>query len=208
MSQYRRGVVLGFHGCDAEVAAKILASGKMRASSEEYDWLGPGAYFWEADAERALEWAKAKVSRGAYSKAAVVGAVIDLGHCLDLTTRGDLALLVDAHASLEAARTKAGLPMPVNRDPKGVAGRDRLLRYLDCAVIEHLHENIEGDRLEREARGEPVLIPPFDTVRGLFLEGEAVYPGGGFYTHTHTQIAVRNPENILGLFNPRLTVLA
>ncbi len=47
------------------------------------------------------------------------------------------------------------------------------------------------------------FIPPFDTVRGLFVEGNAVYAGGGFYELTHAQIAVRNDTCIKGVFLPR-----
>jgi hypothetical protein len=42
----------------------------------------------------------------------------------------------------------------------------------------------------------------FDSVRGLFPEGEELYPGAGFKDRTHIQIAVCNPDRILGLFYP------
>jgi hypothetical protein len=203
MSRLRTGFVLGYHGCDAEVADKILHGGPFKHSEEDFDWLGPGAYFWEADPHRAREWSNSKVEQGAYKQAAVVGAVIDLGECLDLTTRGDLALLADAYASFEKAQQKAGLPMPENRNPQRVPGDDKVLRYLDCAVIKHLHENVEDDAREYRSRGEAPPIAPFDTVRGLFVEGSNLYPGGGFYSHTHTQIAVRNETCIKGVFIPR-----
>lgn len=203
MSRLRPGFVLGYHGCDAETAEAIIGGGSMRQSEEDFDWLGPGAYFWEADPQRAQEWADAKVTRGAYKRGAVVGAVIDLGNCLDLTTRGDLALLADAYSSFERAQRIAGLALPKNRDPRGLSGEDKVLRYLDCAVIKHLHQNIEDDAREYRLRGETPPIAPFDTVRGLFVEGGQLYPGGGFYSHTHTQIAVRNEACIKGVFTPR-----
>ncbi len=206
MSQLRAGFVIGFHGCDAATARAIIAGeASVRQSAEDYDWLGPGAYFWEGDARRAQEWAEAKVARGAYSEPAVVAAVIDLGHCLDLTTRDDLALLADAYTSLESGRLAAGLEMPSNRDLAKRPG-DKLLRYLDCAVIKHLHENIEAEAAEALSRGERGLVRPFDTVRGLFIEGAAIYPGGGFHSLTHTQIAVRNDAAIKGVFLPRRSV--
>ncbi|MFN9610672.1 MAG: hypothetical protein ACK546_00735 [bacterium] len=34
----------------------------------------------------------------------------------------------------------------------------------------------------------------------MFEEGELVYPGAGFRDRTHVQIAIRNPEMILGYF--------
>ena len=42
----------------------------------------------------------------------------------------------------------------------------------------------------------------FDSVRGLFPEGEELYPGAGFRDRNHIQIAVCNQALILGLFYP------
>jgi hypothetical protein len=51
--------VLGFHGCDASVAREAVLDGADVIQSEkDYDWLSPGAYFWESDPLRALEWAE------------------------------------------------------------------------------------------------------------------------------------------------------
>ncbi len=82
------GLILGYHGCDAEVAETLLAGEPFEISRNAYDWLGFGAYFWEGDPERGLQWAHLMQQRGAPITApAVVGAVIDPGWCLDLTTR-------------------------------------------------------------------------------------------------------------------------
>jgi hypothetical protein len=78
---------------------------------------------------------------------------------------------------------------------KGMDGNDRPLRFLDCAVIKHLHEIVEA---EPRAGG----VQPFDTVRGLFVEGERAYPGSAFRAKSHVQIAVRNADCIKGLFYP------
>lgn len=74
--------------------------------------------------------------------------------------------------------------MPANKDLRNDANQDNLLRFLDCSVIRHLHsinESEENGDLQR-----------FDTVRGLFVEGEPAYPGGQFFNKTHTQVAVRS----------------
>ena len=134
---------------------------------------------------------------------AVVGAVIELGNCLDLTIRGHLELLADAYRSLESGLTKAGKPIPETKGSTRAGTDDHPLRYLDCAVIKHLHENIEADAKETRAHGGVPIFEPFDTVRGLFHEGGQLYPGGGFYTHTHAQIAVRSLDSIRGFFRPR-----
>lgn len=49
---------------------------------------------------------------------------------------------------------------------------------------------------------------PFDTVKGVFVEGEQAYPGSGFSDKTHIQIAVRNPKMIKGVFRVDQELLA
>lgn len=197
MSRLQTSFVLGYHGCDREVAEAVIAGKSDLLQSEQgYDWLGPGAYFWEFDPQRAVEWAEAQAARKRYAAPGVIGAVIDLRNCLDLVARENLEIVRSAFDSFSEMQEKAGLPMPENRpvpaDPTG----EPLLRYLDCAVIQHLHQIIET--------GQSIgVIEPYDTVRGMFHEGEELYPGSGFRIRNHVQIAVRNPKCILGLFHPR-----
>lgn len=60
MSRLATAFVLGYHGCDKATADKVLGGHDehLKASQEDFDWLGTGAYFWEADPRRALEWAR------------------------------------------------------------------------------------------------------------------------------------------------------
>ncbi|MBK9648990.1 MAG: hypothetical protein IPO67_28230 [Deltaproteobacteria bacterium] len=46
--------------------------------------------------------------------------------------------------------------------------------------------------------------PPveLDTVRGVFVEGDEASPGARIHLKTHVQIAVRNPDCIIGYFKP------
>lgn len=174
----------------------MLEGAAILQSDRDYDWLGPGAYFWESDPARALEWAEWKVEIGDYRRAAVVGAVIDLRNCLDLVSREDVELLRAAHKSFIALQMKGGLPIPKNRNPRGSKNKDRVLRYLDCAVFRHLHRIIEG-LAERDPD-----IGAFDTIRGMFVEGGKAYSGSGIYRKSHVQIAVRNEACIKGIFFP------
>ncbi len=73
--------------------------------------------------------------------------------------------------------------------PRNVGGDDLLARNLDCAVINHLHDS-------RSRAGQQ----PFDTVRGVFMEGQHLYENSGFRRKTHIQICVRNPDAIKGVF--------
>ncbi len=47
MHRLSTSFVLGYHGCEAAVAEKLLAGEPFKASSNDYDWLGPGIYFWK-----------------------------------------------------------------------------------------------------------------------------------------------------------------
>jgi len=190
MERFAR-VVLGYHGCRAPVAADLL-SGRLSIddwapSENAHDWLGHGLYFWEHSPERALEWARRKVARdGLGEQPGVVGAVIQLGACLDLTNVAYTALLGRAHRHMRESYRKAGRPLLAN------TGRDRDLknRQLDCLVINWLH------RESGQAR--------FETVRGIFPEGGPAYLGAKIMKQTHIQIVVRNKHCILGVFRPNM----
>ena len=86
----------------------------------------------------------------------------------------------------------AGVDMPINKDPLKISSKDRILRKLDCAVITTLHKLTQNAGL-----------PPYDSVRGVFWEGEELYPGAGFREKNHIQIAIINPNCIKGFFLPR-----
>ena len=197
MSRLATSFVLGYHGCDETVGLQaIRGETSLLQSDKDYDWLGPGAYFWEADPQRALEWAEAKFENTEAAKPFVIGAVIDLRHCLDLTNRNDLDILRAAYEAFVATQKISGLPLPKNRNIKHDLHSDQLLRFLDCAVINHLHSMID------QSRDEDPDLESYDTVRGIFTEGGELYPGSGFKQKSHTQIAVRNPRCIRGLFIP------
>lgn len=181
-------LVIAFHGCDKAVFDDVVkGGGQLKPSQNDYDWLGGGVYFWEQNYERALRWAEQKKSWGSFDEPAVIGAVIDLGRCLNLTDSRYIDLLEEEYSLLKKDTELLNLSLPVNE------GRapDKLFRKLDCAVVEHLHARIEGEGLE-----------PFDSARGLFSEGEPIYEGAGFKKKTHVQICVRNPNCIKGYFSP------
>ena len=73
-----RAFVLGFHGCDLALARRVVAGeAQLRPSSNLYDWLGSGLYFWEDSPARGLRWAQAEAARdtGKIRQPAVLGAV-------------------------------------------------------------------------------------------------------------------------------------
>lgn len=175
--------ILGYQGCDKSVADRLVKGTlSFKPSNNDYDWLGPGIYFWEANPRRGLEFARELESRreGNIQNPAVVGAVIELGLCLDLTSNAGIEHFVDAYKQIEAISKKAEMPRN---------SQDLLQRKLDCAVIKKVHEMREEDGK-----------PPINTVRGVFIEGKPVFCGSGVYEKTHIQIAVRDLDCIKGVF--------
>ncbi|WKL15651.1 hypothetical protein QYQ99_25530 [Comamonas testosteroni] len=160
----------------------------LTPSAKSYDWLGSGIYFWEGSLARAWDWARSYESRGKIKKAFVLGAVIDLKHCLDMFDSGSSEQVLAAYQSLESFMHQSQTPMPENT---GAAALDKPARHLDCAVMNTLHQ-MRKDR----------KLPAYDSVRGAFLEGNAIYPDAGFRSHTHIQICVRTTACIKGYFKP------
>lgn len=169
-----------------------MSGDNFRASQNDYDWLGPGIYFWEANPQRGLGFAHELKSRrqSKIKTPVVIGAVIELGLCLDLTTSAAIQQVRDAHQELRGVFETAGNVLPKN-------SADLLRRNLDCAVIRVLHD------IRTNAK-EPAL----DTVRGVFVEGDPIFPNSGLREKTHIQIAVCNPECIKGVFRVQDRFLA
>ncbi|WP_038033695.1 hypothetical protein [Thermopetrobacter sp. TC1] len=182
--------VLGFHGCDRRVAERLIRRRELfRRSENSYDWLGHGIYFWLENPRRACEWARERARLQKEFVPAVVGAIINLGNCLDLTTSAGIEHVKLGYLALKGDYAERGVPLPENSRAHEKDG-DRLIRRLDCVVINQTCQLLEDN-------GTPV-----DTVKGIFTEGGWAYPGAGFKERTHTQICVRNPECILGVFYP------
>ena len=183
-------LVLAYHGCDIKVRDEIILGSDMKRSENPYDWLGHGIYFWENDEKRAYEWALSLKSAKKIETPAVVGAVLDLGNCLNLMDRDSIEMLRIGYQVLKEDTEDLGITMPENINIQNDDGW--LLRNRDCAVIGKVHQFVKENNLT-----------PYDSVRGLFEEGDRVYPGSGFKEKTHVQICVINPNCIIGCFIPR-----
>ncbi len=198
MYSKRSGLILGFHGCDVSVRDKVICRKGilLKPSNNKYDWLGGGVYFWENNYERAFDFAEFlknnppanKTQR--IEKPGVIGAIIDLGFCLDLLDSRNLSILQQGYLTLKELNEKQGLRIPHNVPLN--ENNDLLVRNLDCAVIEFIHQHRKENNL-----------PEFDSVRGVFFEGNELYPNAGFKEKNHIQIAIRNPNCIKGYFYPR-----
>ena len=189
----RSNLVVGFHGCDKSVVDAVIAGKtELLASANDYDWLGSGIYFWENNEDRAWQWAKQLSTRKSSSvkEPAVIGAIIDLGYCLDLTDSFYLQELKTSYSVLKELYADANMPLPRNE----TIGKstDLLIRKLDCAVVQTaLTYNQDAN------------AHPYDSVKGVFWEGQELYPNAGFREKNHIQICVCNPNCIKGYFLPR-----
>ena len=189
MAYHQPFQITGFHSCDKEVGLKILnGEEELNPSDNPWDWLGPGVYFWEQNPGRALEYAVEvakghQKNNGAIKTPFVIGAIIELGNCLNLIEPKSINIVKEAHTSLEQIIRQSGEDMPVNKGPN---------RKLDCAVIKYVHQsNKEGG------------LAQYDTIRSSFLEGTQIYPGSNFTDRLHIEICVLNPDLIKGYFLPK-----
>lgn len=180
--------ITGFHSCDKKIGLEII-NGKygLNPSTNSYDWLGGGIYFWEQNPVRAMEYAlecakqKQKFS-GAIETPFVIGAMIELGNCLNLLEPNSLSIIRKAYLGLKELCEQSDEIMPVNKGAN---------RALDCAVIQYLHQS------NRKSR-----IKPYDTIRSAFMEGGLVYPNSNFTDRLHIEICVLNKNLIKGYFLP------
>jgi hypothetical protein len=204
MYNQRPNLILGFHGCDKSVCDELLQNpNKYKTSNEDYDWLGNGIYFWENNYARALEWAKDKKNRGGIKAPAVIGAVLQLGNCCDLTDKSSIDVVKSYYKNLKEDFDDLGLDLPVNKDLRTDKHKDKLLRELDCTVLEYMHSQIlDAYQKDIKTKGYSEYVI-YDSTRGVFTEGGPAYNGAGIFDKSHIQICIRNSNCIKGFFLPR-----
>lgn len=189
MPEYQSANIIGFHSCDIEVGIKLLnGEADILPSENNWDWLGPGSYFWEQDASRSLIYATENAAgkqknRKPAKTPFVIGAIIELGNCLNLVESTSLQILSEAYEGLKEITDRSNEIMPANKNNN---------RALDCAVIKYIHET-------NKKKG----LPPCDSIRCAFPEGEEAYPGAMITSRLHIQVCVCNPDCIKGYFLPR-----
>jgi hypothetical protein len=107
---------------------------------------------------------------------------------------------------MESFYKESGEPLPQNQDLVHDKHKDKLLRNLDCAVIEFMHEQIDK-RTESDIQAKGFSdYKIFDSVRGAFMEGGPAFKGSCISKKSHVQICIRNPNCIKGFFLPRQEV--
>jgi hypothetical protein len=176
----------------------------VEKSMRPYDWLGNGFYVWENNHSRALQWAKDKEKKREITKASVIGVVYTLSNCLDFTDSDSIDLLAQYYLLMKVELERLGKELPQNKDHKKDEHNDKLIRTLDCAVIQFCHTTMDEEiRIQIESKGISE-IKSFDTVRGVFTEGGAAFPGAAIQKKSHIQVCIRNLDVIKGFFIPKV----
>jgi len=200
----RPNPTIGFHGCDEIVRDNLVNNpNSVKKSQETYDWLGNGFYVWENNYERALQWAKDKKLRGTLEVPSVVGVIYLLDYCLDFTDSKFIDVLSEYYQLFKDDLKVSGKTLPKNKDLPKDQYHDLILRELDCAVIEYLHQKIGEKIIQNKTEKGFSELRAFDTVRGIFTEGGPAFDGAGIQLKSHIQVCIRNLNCIKGFFIPR-----
>ncbi|MBY0487901.1 MAG: hypothetical protein K2P85_12040 [Flavobacteriaceae bacterium] len=204
MYNKRPNLMLGFHGCDESVRNELVKNpNSVKKSQEIFDWLGNGFYIWENNYERALKWAEDKKQRGSLTSPSVVGVVYQLDHCLDFTDSAFIDILSIYYNLMKDDLLSIGKELPQNKNLAHDKHKDLILRELDCAVIEYLHQKM-GEKIKEDISLKKYSeLKHFDSTRGVFTEGGPAFDGAGIQTKNHIQICIRNLNCIKGFFIPR-----
>ena len=177
-------IVTGYHGCERDLAERILAGEEsLRQSENENNWLGPGIYFWLDDPNRGREWAVQRQKKGKINVPYVIGAYIILGTCLWTTSLAGKEEMRLTYFHLKKIFETTHRSLPKNKKHE---------RKLDCAVLAALHQFREDK-----------VMPAYDSVCGVFEDGTPIYKGSRFKDKTHISIAVRNTSCIHAFFRVR-----
>lgn len=173
--------VIGFHGTSGSVAEEIFSGrSELKVSAHEWEWLGDGVYFWENAPARALQWAIDRKKENP----TVIGAIIQVGHCLNLMDKSSNFPIAQAFKKCKSLFEEIGIKMPDNNGK---------FHNRDSIVINSLHVLADHDK------------HPYDTVRAAYIEGDPLFEGTEIRSDTHIQICVRDPKkSIVAYFRPRI----
>ncbi len=205
MYKFRHNLQIGFHGCDESVRDLLISlPNQVIKSQKPYDWLGHGFYVWENNLVRAQRWAVDKFVRNEIKKPSVVGVLYTLSHCLDFTDSEFIDSIAQYYFQMRRDFIDMKIALPVNEQVESDLHQDKLIRKLDCSVIEYCHYKIASFvHFQRLSNG-CSHINPFDSVRGIFTEGGPAFPGAGIQKKNHIQICIRNLDMIKGFFIPKV----
>jgi hypothetical protein len=168
-------IVNGYHGTTSSNVENILTKGFL-PSTNSYDWLGHGIYFWQDAPMRAREWVEESKARG-IEKPVVIKARLKLSNCVDLLDVGWRDLIARSATKFLSSRDRS-----VRRGTlfNSTTGRHNL----DCAFFNFLVRWLSQRNFEVGA------------IRAAVGEGDQILPGSPIRLKSHVQIAILNPALI------------
>ncbi len=162
--------VYGYHGTSLIAAQRIIEHG-FDFSTNDYDWLGTGVYFFQDAPQRAYSWA---IERYPESPA-VIKSRLMLENCLDLLDIIWFPFIGEAYDLFVHSYQQTNIPLPRQNPQRSKAHR------LDCAFFNYIVREII------EAQGHSV-----SSIRAVFNEGDRIYPNSAIFDRAHVQISIRN----------------
>jgi hypothetical protein len=162
--------VYGYHGTNREKAQEIIDGG-FNLSTNDYDWLGTGVYFFQDAPVRAWTWARERYP----DSPAVIKSELALENCIDLLDIDWYPIFRETYAMFVSAYQKANVPLPRQNPERSKAHR------LDCAFFNYIVEKI------LESQDEPI-----GSIRAVFNEGDRIYPNSAIFDRSHIQISIRD----------------
>lgn len=162
--------VCGYHGTSQRSAPEIIERG-FDFSTNDYDWLGTGVYFFQDAPMRAATWARERYP----DSPAVIRSELVLENCLDLLDIAWNPIIRETYAMFVLEYEKAKIPLPRQNPQKSKAHR------LDCAFFNYIVEKIFASQ--------NITV---GSIRAVFNEGDRIYPNSAIFDRAHVQIVIRD----------------
>jgi hypothetical protein len=179
--------VNGYHGTSRRRAENILAAG-FRPSTNGYDWLGTGVYFWQDAPNHALHWAQ----QNHPTEPAVIKSRLRIDNtCLDLLDMSGMNnsnFWTNSYNGFTEMYQKGGQNLPTQNPT--IPGK----RRLDCAFFDYFINTFAKQSIIYGAS------KTIGSVRSAFVEGNPIFPGSAVYDQTHVQISIINLDLIESSF--------
>lgn len=162
--------VYGYHGTSKRSAIEINKRG-FDLSTNDYDWLGTGVYFFQDAPMRAASWARERYP----DSPAVIKSELVLENCIDMLDIAWNPIIRETYGMFVKEYEKASIPLPRQNPQISKAHR------LDCAFFNYIVEKVFVSR--------DVTI---DSIRAVFNEGDRIYPDSAIFDRSHIQILIRD----------------
>ena len=105
--------VYGYHGTSKRYAQEIVDRG-FDLSTNDYDWLGTGVYFFQDAPVRALAWASERYP----DSPAVIKSELVLENCIDLLDIAWNPIIRETYEMFVLEYKKANIPLPRQNSQK------------------------------------------------------------------------------------------